>query len=653
MSTQQSNGGVSNAHADEHGSAGGSASLEPSQAAVPPGQAQLEASPEKGHTSVNPRQAQLPAPPEEAQAAVPPGQAQLPAPSASSEQLSSLSEGLTGDTDMYDAGAPYKPSDSDRRCMITDILSAPDDPNKIQRAWEKNIPDNCNLNYKQLMAILHPDRVPTSDKADAQKAFQRVQWAGAELEKLFPGQVNKNHHFFQGGGSASQPHVEEDLCSYHKAAHEEATQHIVLLYIGLQKNPSVNIHQGPLPEEIRKPAEVLDEINKKIQHGNLQMKKEPELGIIRYTELLGAWRPIFLSPELASSQMQMIKKYCDQFHYPKEWADITHLQKAAGSFHPSASQPQSSQASTSQPHSNQVSTSYSGSNQAGRQLQHVSTGSNKRTIALAPRQVVRSISPGYTSTGERIRMIQQLGIMGARFVVEDGRGRIRLMSSSATGGQLAIDGARSAGVPDTLRGDEALISLRNLIRTQFGGTYGLNWVAVGEVDPMHDKFPSTLVGFFFEGPNGNPPLKEVGLSRSALKKIISAQEADRLISEVMTCDSNVALKDAISGLSGLSLKSGENSSQLPEFGLPTTPQASLLGYNQQTAQGSVFGSYQQPHMQQPAQGSLFGSNQHPAQQTAQNSLFGSYQQPQTQQGHNQQMGPQRLGDQREGPEEEL
>lgn len=56
--------------------------------------------------------------------------------------------------------------------MITDILSAPDDPNTIRHAWERYIPDNYNLNYKQLMAILHPDRVPTSDKADAEKAFQ-------------------------------------------------------------------------------------------------------------------------------------------------------------------------------------------------------------------------------------------------------------------------------------------------------------------------------------------------------------------------------------------------------------------------------------------------------------------------------------------------
>ncbi|KAJ5346971.1 uncharacterized protein N7506_000224 [Penicillium brevicompactum] len=227
--------------------------------------------------------------------------------------------------------------------------------------------------------------------------------------------------------------------------------------------------------------------------------------------------------------------------------------------------------------------------------------------------------------------------MGARFVVEDSMGRIRLMSSSATGGQLAIDGARTAGVPDTLRGDEALVSLRNLVRTQFGGTYGLNWVAVG--------------------PNGNPPLKEVGLSRSALKKIISPQEADRLISEVLTCDSNVALQDAILSLSGLSLKSGENSSLLPESGLEATPQASLLGYSQQptqqTAQGTLFGSTQNPQMQQPVQGFLFGSNRNPAQQTAQNPLFGSFQQSQAQQDHNQQISAQRLSDQREKAQEEL
>ncbi|KAJ5940470.1 hypothetical protein N7516_000638 [Penicillium verrucosum] len=162
-------------------------------------QAQLEAPPEKGHASINSGYGQLPVPLEETQATVPPGQAQLEAPpekghasidpggnpaggsTRAGPATRSFGDkrpsifpigGLTGDIDIYDIGEPYKPSDSDRRCMITDILSAPDDPNTIRHAWERNIPDNCNLNYKQLMAILHPDRVPTSDKADAEKAFQ-------------------------------------------------------------------------------------------------------------------------------------------------------------------------------------------------------------------------------------------------------------------------------------------------------------------------------------------------------------------------------------------------------------------------------------------------------------------------------------------------
>ncbi|KAJ6050135.1 uncharacterized protein N7446_005620 [Penicillium canescens] len=96
--------------------------------------------------------------------------------------------------------------------------------------------------------------------------------------------------------------------------------------------------------------------------------------------------------------------------------------------------------------------------------------------------------------------------MGARFVVEDANGRIRLVSSSATGGQLAIDGAESAGVPSILRGEEAVNNLRKKIRAGFGGTHGLNWVAVGEVDSTHDKSPFIVVGFFYEGSGGNPPL---------------------------------------------------------------------------------------------------------------------------------------------------
>ncbi|KAJ5346970.1 uncharacterized protein N7506_000223 [Penicillium brevicompactum] len=171
MSTQQTDGGLTNVHTDEHGQC-----LTPERSAsrtnVVGGSVGGAASPDGVQAAAPPRQAQLEAPPEEGQAPVPLGQAQPPAPSVTSAQLPSPSGGLEGDTDMDDAEEPYKPSDSDRRCMIADILSATDDPNTIRRAWEKNIPENCNINYKQLMAILHPDKVPTSEKADAEKAFQ-------------------------------------------------------------------------------------------------------------------------------------------------------------------------------------------------------------------------------------------------------------------------------------------------------------------------------------------------------------------------------------------------------------------------------------------------------------------------------------------------
>lgn len=186
MSMQQSEGGLSNAHADEHGecltpgrctsesnltggSAGGPASVAADQSAVPPVQAQLPAPPEEAQAAVPPGQAQLAAPPLEAQAAVPPGQAQPPPGSVTN---ASPSEGLTGDIDMPDEREPKKLSDSNLQNMIRDILNAPpNDPNAIRRAWEKNIPDDCNLNFKHLMAVLHPDKFAASDKAEAETAF--------------------------------------------------------------------------------------------------------------------------------------------------------------------------------------------------------------------------------------------------------------------------------------------------------------------------------------------------------------------------------------------------------------------------------------------------------------------------------------------------
>ncbi|KAG0161669.1 hypothetical protein PDIDSM_5302 [Penicillium digitatum] len=159
------------------------------------------------------------------------------------------------------------------------------------------------------------------------------------------------------------------------------------------------------------------------------------------------------------------------------------------------------------------------------QLHHRYAGGRIRTISLTPQRVIRSINPGYTSTGEKIRMIQPLG---------------KLM---AAGGQLAIDGARSTGVPDTLRMEKDIHELQNFINMA-GGTYGVNWVAIGRWTLASPRI--WLSAFIFEGPGGNPPQQEYGISRSALKKILSSKAADRLISEAITYDPDMALQDAIS-----------------------------------------------------------------------------------------------------------
>ena len=78
-------------------------------------------------------------------------------------------------------------------------------------------------------------------------------------------------------------------------------------------------------------------------------------------------------------------------------------------------------------------------------------------------------------------MIQWLGKLSARFVVEDAQGRVRLMSSAAAGGQPALDGALKAGIPSTLREEQQIQQLRGQVRSV--GQYGLNWLAAGELEP--------------------------------------------------------------------------------------------------------------------------------------------------------------------------
>lgn len=208
-------------------------------------------------------------------------------------------------------------------------------------------------------------------------------------------------------------------------------------------------------------------------------------------------------------------------------------------------------------------------------------------------------------------------------MIEDANGRIRLVSSAAAGGDMALEGAKSVGVPYTRRGEDVR-QLRDYIRTRTKGSLGLHWVAVGEMSPAHDKCPYIVVGFYYQEPDG-VPAATVGLSRSALKDALSSKEADRMITEAIGFDPDVCLEDALSGLSGLSLKPKRYRAQRGLLGLPAAgdPVSSM---SQQFAHGNPQNGQQlnieqpldmQQFMQQP--NILYPFQQpHPFQQPMQN-----------------------------------
>jgi hypothetical protein len=207
---------------------------------------------------------------------------------------------------------------------------------------------------------------------------------------------------------------------------------------------------------------------------------------------------MFLQPELKASQTTAAIDWCRKFGSPNEWAAFDAPTSAADS------QPRD------------------GGNSPGNTIQlWNSTGGKTRTIALVPRKTTRSINPGYTSSGEKIRMVQNLGLFSARFVVEDTQGRVWLRSSAAAGGQPALEGAKTARIPSTLQKDEEIRNLRQRVRSD--GQYGLNWVAVGEWDPTKKSLPFIVVGFWHQGVQGS--MQEPGLSQAALRKILAPREA--------------------------------------------------------------------------------------------------------------------------------
>lgn len=350
-----------------------------------------------------------------------------------------------------------------------------------------------------------------------------------------------------------------------------------MLFSALKKNPRLNPQANleGLDEKAKAAVAALDSINAEMRVGNERMKKDPDLGTIRYPDLFGLWRVFFLQPELVPTQSAANLQWCEKFHYPNEWANFGASESSANSS--ANSQPQA------------------GADIPGNSIQlWNSTGGQTRTIAIVPRKTTRSVNPGYTSSGETIRMIQWLGKIGARFVVEDAQGRIRLVSSAAAGGQPALDGATRANIPSTLREEQNIRELRDQVRA--GGQYGLNWLAVGELEPGKSRLPFIVAGFWHQGPT--TPLREEGVSRAALKKILAPREADRLIAESMIGDPGYSVKEALAILSPVAnshYRSGAplalpNKEQNFYSWFPSMPQQFPLALN----------APQVPHFQQPS-----------------------------------------------------
>jgi hypothetical protein len=81
---------------------------------------------------------------------------------------SASSEAVPEDADMS-----HNLGHEDALKIIDAITSAPDDPDQIKAAWEKNLPDGAAISFKQLQFALHPDKFQQpQEKEQAQKAFQ-------------------------------------------------------------------------------------------------------------------------------------------------------------------------------------------------------------------------------------------------------------------------------------------------------------------------------------------------------------------------------------------------------------------------------------------------------------------------------------------------
>jgi hypothetical protein len=90
------------------------------------------------------------------------------------------------------------------------------------------------------------------------------------------------------GGPIAEQHIEGNLSSYHKTAHEKGTPHLKSLFIGLQQHPHVStISNSNCPARIRDDLQALANINEGIKTENITHEVDLELGFIQYDRFCG------------------------------------------------------------------------------------------------------------------------------------------------------------------------------------------------------------------------------------------------------------------------------------------------------------------------------------------------------------------------------
>ncbi|KAJ5925845.1 hypothetical protein N7454_007355 [Penicillium verhagenii] len=373
----------------------------------------------------------------------------------------------------------------------------PTQSNNFQSILEQSLP--IPVRFKTLQLWFHPDKQKygKDNFSDSERASKYLN----SWREILGG--NKNCNFWIGKGLPI--HVEQGLSSYHEEAHQQATAYLKIIFnamLAAPDAPSLQLKENN--KDYRHATNEIRLLNSKMKKENANANIEVDTGKIRLEELTGQWRCILKKVQDSGIRAQAL---CQSFHYPEEWAKPLEWLESA--------QPGLWNA----------------------------TGNQIRTITLSQRMVSRCFQPGFTSNGEEIMAIQRLGFNGARLVTRNAQGMVRLISSGAAGGLPVLKGATDAGVPSFLQGEDEIRELRKRV-SSYQGVSGLSFVALGEWKPSKMNLPFIAVGFYHYG-KGLDNI-EVAMSRSTLKRILSAAEGERLIAQYMTMQQSTStIKEAL------------------------------------------------------------------------------------------------------------